>query len=87
MTTAQQQQPGMFGRMLAPLRLGREEMMSMLSKLGGALTVSMAREAVMEKLGMEIVANNVKYQMALKAAYKRGLDSLKKRFTLQVDVQ
>jgi len=75
---------GFFNRLLAPLRLGQQELLSMISKLGGALTVSAVKQAVLDKLGMQIVMNNVRYQAALRTAYQHGLNSLKKRIAVQV---
>ena len=75
---------GWWSRLLAPLRLGKDELVSMMSKLGGALTLSVIRRALLQRLGVDVVRHRLRYETALRAAYHRGLHHLRKRLSVEV---
>lgn len=68
---------------LTPLRLGRDETMSMISKFGSALTVSALRTNVLRNLGGQIVTKQFRYQLALRAVFTQGKRNLQKTIAVQ----
>ena len=78
------QSGGRWSRLLAPLRLGKDELVSVMSKLGGALTLSVVRRALLERLGVDVMMHRLRYETALRAAYHQGLHHLRRRLGVEV---
>eukprot|EP00210_Caulerpa_lentillifera_P006434 g6146.t1 len=73
-----------FQRIFSPLKLGRDETISMISKFTSAITVSAIRKNLLRNLGGQIVSKQLRYQLALRAAYAQGKRSLQKTIAVQV---
>ena len=74
-------------RLLAPLRLGQEEVVPALGKLGSAAAVSHLQQRLMAKLGGRLLTSHVHYEAALHLALSAGSKGVKGGLSAKVAVQ
>lgn len=76
--------PGLLQRLLAPLRLGGEDVAPALAKLGSALAVTNVGRSMLQQLGGRLVARHVQYEAALHLALHAGAKGVQGRVAVQV---
>ncbi|KAL4458066.1 hypothetical protein ABPG75_012931 [Micractinium tetrahymenae] len=74
-------------RLLAPLRLGQDEVVPALGKLGSALAVSNLQQAVLSKLGGKLLSSHVRYEAALSLALSASSKGVSGGLSAKVAVQ
>ncbi|KAI3435524.1 hypothetical protein D9Q98_001590 [Chlorella vulgaris] len=67
-----QEPPTLVQRLLAPLRLGQEEVMPAVTRLGSALAISNVQQALVRTLGLNVWKSHVRYEAALNIALSAG---------------
>lgn len=82
-----QEAPTLVQRLLAPLRLGQEEVMPAVARLGSALAVSNLQVAVVQKLGLKLACSHVQYEAALHFALSAGTKGVQGSLQGKVAVQ
>lgn len=82
-STRQQEAPNLVQRLLAPLRLGQEEVVPALASLGSALAVSNLRQTLMPKLGVKLMHSHLRYEAALHLALNAGAKGAQGRVAMQ----
>lgn len=76
--------PGLVQRLLAPLRLGQEEVGPALAKLGSALALSNLGTSVLQQLGGRLVSSHLRYEAAMHLALSAGAKGMQGRAAMQV---
>lgn len=71
-------------RITTPLRLGKDEVLSTITKLGGAVTFSAMSDAVITRMGANVIARKLNYQAALSLLCTKGVQSIRGRAAVQV---
>lgn len=74
-------------RLLAPLRLGQEEVVPALGKLGSAVAVSNLQQAVLSRLGGRLLTSHVHYEAALSLALTASTKGVSGGLSAKVAVQ
>lgn len=70
-------------RVTAPLKFGRSDVVSLLGKFGGAVTISAVKKVLLQDIGTQLVVRRLNYQSALKTLYDEGVASLRSRAAVQ----
>lgn len=68
-----------FKKLTSPLKFGREDIMSTISKLGSAVTLSALRTAILEQMSSQLAARKIQYQMAMKVLCTEGVGCIRRR--------
>lgn len=76
--------PSLLRRITTPLRLGKEEVLSTITKLGGAVTFSAVSDALVARMAAHVISRKLKYQAALNLLCTKGVQSIRGRAALQV---
>jgi hypothetical protein len=76
--------PNLVQRLLAPLRLGQEEVMPALARLGSAVAVSNLQREMLQRLGMGLMRSHLRYDAALHLAFSAGAKGVQGRVAVQV---
>lgn len=80
----QRDDPSVLQRLLAPLRLGREEVAPALAKLGSALALNGLTTSVLQQLGGRLVSSHLRYEAAMHLALSAGAKGMQGRAAMQV---
>ena len=78
------ERPSLLQRLLAPLRLGEEEVAPALAKLGLVTVVTNLRGAVLQQLGSKLLLSQLRYDAALHLALSAGAKGMQGRVAVQV---
>lgn len=78
---------GLFHRLLAPLKLGQEEVVPTLGKLGSALAVSNLQQAMMSRLGGKLLSSHIRYEATLHLALSAGAEGVQGGVKAKVAMQ
>lgn len=79
----QRDDPSVLQRLLAPLRLGREEVAPALAKLGSALALNGLTTSVLQQLGGRLVSSHLRYEAAMHLALSAGAKGMQGRAAMQ----
>jgi uncharacterized protein YaaW (UPF0174 family) len=79
----QRDEPNVLQRLLAPLRLGREEVGPALAKLGSALALKGLTTSVLQQLGGRLVSSHLRYEAAMHLALSAGAKGMQGRAAMQ----
>lgn len=71
-------------RLVAPLKFGKEEIMSSITALGGAVTFSAMSKSIMQQMGAKVVMRQLTYQEALRVLCSQGTRNLVRKRAFQV---